>query len=459
MHTAPTPELRDPQAHRPWYEGMNRYHWTVLATGALAWLFDTMDQRIFVLCRQPAVAQLLGTHETDPEVLAKGQIVTAVMLVGWAVGGLLFGVLGDKWGRVKTLSVSILVYSMFTGLSGLSQHWYDFAAYRFLMGCGVGGAFATAATLIAETLPSHSRAFALGMFQALSAVGNITGSLVAAVWLKPGVDIEIFGYHLPGWRLLFFFGVLPAILVVFIMRSIREPDAWLAARAAHKDQHGKQGMGGFGGIWAHPTWRRNMLVGVTLATAGVVGVWGVAFYSPELIKETLSGASKEHVSRVRGFATLWQDVGAFFGMFAFTILATRVGRKVSFALSLIIAYAALCFVFIQLDQEREIYWMTTLVGFVSLSVFGGYAIYFPEIFPTRLRSTGTGICYNSARVIAALLIIFAAQITNALQSMFGGIQGISPLRLGAILLCTAYLFGLIALIWAPETKGKPLPED
>src|SRR6185503_20314092 len=127
-----------------WYEGMTRYHWWVLIVGATAWLFDTMDQRIFVLARSPALAQLQNLPPTHPDIIWYGKAVTALMIVGWAVGGFFFGIMGDRWGRVKTLSVSVLVYSTFTGLSGLSQHWYDFCAYRFLMGCGIGGAFATA---------------------------------------------------------------------------------------------------------------------------------------------------------------------------------------------------------------------------------------------------------------------------------------------------------------------------
>ncbi|MEP0844239.1 MAG: MFS transporter [Phycisphaerae bacterium] len=185
MHTGATLP-QDPAAPRMrWYEGMTRYHWWVLIIGSMAWLFDTMDQRIFVLSRQPALSQLQNLAPTHPDVIRYGKYVTAVMIMGWAVGGLFFGVMGDRWGRVKTLSVSVLVYSCFTGLSGLSQHWYDFCVYRFIMGCGIGGAFATAATLIAETLPGHSRAFALGMFQALSAVGNITGSAVARWVVTP----------------------------------------------------------------------------------------------------------------------------------------------------------------------------------------------------------------------------------------------------------------------------------
>ncbi|GMU25041.1 MAG: hypothetical protein AMXMBFR13_51120 [Phycisphaerae bacterium] len=452
MSTTPMPDL-SPKPR--WYEGMTRYHWWVLIIGAMAWMFDTMDQRIFVLSRQPALSQLQNLAPNHPDVIRYGKYVTAVMIAGWAVGGLFFGIMGDRWGRVKTLSVSVLVYSCFTGLSGLSTHWWDFCIYRFIMGCGIGGAFATAATLIAETLPSHSRAFALGMFQALSAIGNITGSAIARWIVVPDTRIHLFGQDIAGWRVLFFFGVLPAFLVVFIMRTIKEPEAWVKAKAVAAATGKHHGMGDIGSMLSHRIWRRNLIVGITLAVAGVVGLWGVGFWTPELINEALKGLPRERVGEVKALATLFQDVGAFLGIFAFTVLATRFGRRISFALSLLAAYAAVVFVFYNLSTASEAYWMTPLVGFATLSIFGGYAIYFPEIFPARLRSTGTGLCYNSARIFTVVIILGSTQI----DALFRSMKFASPFRAGAIAVASIYVIGLIALIWAPETKDKPLPED
>jgi len=438
-----------------WYHGMARYHWWVLCIASMAWLFDTMDQRIFVLARAPALSHLQGLPQTHPEVLKYGNWVTALMIIGWAVGGFFFGIMGDRWGRVRTLSMSVLVYSIFTGLSGLSQQWYDFCIYRFLMGCGIGGAFATAATLIAETLPTHSRAFALGMFQALSAVGNITGSLVARFLIVPDHYYQVFGREVDGWRLLFFIGIVPAFLVVFIIRTIREPQAWLDARElARTSTDDRHQMGSISSMLGHKTWRRNLLVGVALATAGVIGLWGVGFWTPELINEALRGVNDaKRVGQIKAAALTLQDVGAFFGMFAFTLMAMKFGRRISFGLSLFSAYVVVVFVFMALRSESQAYWMTPLVGFTTLSIFGGYAIYFPEIFPARLRSTGTGLCYNSARILTAVVIFLGPQI----RELFADTS--SPFRYGAIALCSIYLIGLIALIWAPETKDRPLPED
>lgn len=459
-----TPSL-SPESRQRWYQGMTGYQWWVLCVGSLAWLMDTMSQRLFVLSRAPALKDLLGEQLTTLDAAAAktlvnqyGGFATAAMMVGWAVGGFYFGIVGDKWGRAKTLSASVLVYSIFTGLSGFAMSWWDFCLWRFLMGCGIGGAFATGATLIAETVPPHSRAFALGMFQALSALGNIAASAIARFLILPGTPVlegTLGDEGIMGWRMLLFLGALPAVLVVFILKTIKEPQSWLDARkVAASDKLQKQ-MGDIRGMFTDPRWRRSTLVGVALAVAGVVGLWGVGFWSPELIREALPDATSQKVDEVIGMGTLLQDVGAFFGMFAFTVIATRLGRRIGFGLSFLAAYLVVSGVFLTLRTEWQAYLMLPMVGFVTLSVFGGYSIYFPEIYPTRLRSTGTAFCYNVARILTAAIILLGAPLQRLLQSMGIG----EVFRWGAVILCSFYFLGLIALFWAPETKDRPLPED
>jgi len=462
----------------PQRERMTAYHWWVLIVGMMSWLFDCMDARIFALSRQPTLTQLLAdfTVAMTPDdakltVLQHGDYATAAMMVGWAVGGLFFGIVGDKWGRVRTLSTSVFVYSLFTGLSGLSQTWYDFCLWRLLMGCGIGGAFATAATLIAETLPQHLRALALGSFQALSALGNIIGSAVSTWLIPPNMPVNFLhlGYPIPGWRLIFGFGILPSLLVVLIMRTIKEPEQWHQARKTAKEQLDRQ-MGDLKSMIGHSRWRRNAIVGVLLAVAGAVGLWGVGFYTPELIQEALKDATPKEVNFVRGFGTLLQDCGSLLGMFFFTFLALRIGRRSAFGICFAMAFVVVTFVFLKLNSTRQAYWMTPMVGFVTLSVFGGYSIYFPEIFPTRLRATGTAICYNVARIITGGIIVTQVPMKSFFNNLFANEQSSvtrffasfgapTPFRAVAVVMCTIYFVGLITLIWAPETKDKPLPTD
>src|SRR6476660_3291776 len=182
MHFDNSPAVSAPSEPEsgPWYRELTRYHWFVLVVAALGWLFDTMDQQLFNLARVPAMRELLSSPELGPaddNAVAKyGGYATSIFLIGWASGGLAFGVLGDRIGRAKTMLLTILLYSLFTGLSAFSTGFYDFAFYRFLTGLGVGGEFAVGVALVAEVMPERARAYALGLLQALSAVGNITAA-------------------------------------------------------------------------------------------------------------------------------------------------------------------------------------------------------------------------------------------------------------------------------------------
>src|SRR5262249_33341448 len=199
---------------------------------SLGWLFDTMDQQLFNLARQPAVAELLGTKIGDPQttglVKEHGGYATTIFILGWATGGLVFGIMGDRLGRARTMILTIVLYSMFTGLSALSVGVWDFAFYRFLTGLGVGGEFAVGVALVAEVMPDRARPFALGMLQALSAIGNMVAAL-----LSIGLGrLEETGAIGSAWRPMFVIGVLPALVSLLVFRRLREPESWVRAREA-----------------------------------------------------------------------------------------------------------------------------------------------------------------------------------------------------------------------------------
>ncbi len=160
-----------------WYRELNRYHWFVLAVASVGWMFDTMAQQLFNLARVPAITELLGAKANASTVPEQAGYATMVFMIGWALGGILFGVLGDRLGRAKTMMLTILCYTVFTGLSMLSTGVWDFNAYRFLCGLGVGGQFAVGVALVAEVIPDRARPHALGMVQAFSAVGNMMAAL------------------------------------------------------------------------------------------------------------------------------------------------------------------------------------------------------------------------------------------------------------------------------------------
>ena len=436
-----------------WYRDMNRYHWFVLAVSSLGWMFDTMAQQLFNLARKPAIRDLLGGNPSDAIVSEQAAYATAIFMVGWALGGVVFGVLGDRVGRVKTMMMTILFYTVFTGLSLLSTSVWDFNVYRFLCGLGVGGQFAVGVALVAEVVPARARPYALGMVQACSAVGNMVAALAGIVLGQ----METSGAIGHSWRYLFLAGAVPAPLALIVFKKLKEPDQWLKARAEKKK------MGSFHELLSEPRWRRNAIVGLLLAFSGVVGLWGIGFFSYDLFRPVLENTFRAQgltgaalagkTATWIGWTSMFQNFGAFFGIYAFTWLTERTGRKPAFAISFLAAMGMTAYTFWSLRQISDIFWMIPLMGFAQLSLFGGYAIYLPELFPTRLRSTGTSFCYNCGRLIAAAGPLSLGLLTSRVFSGYA-----EPMRYAGVTMCLVFLVGLAALPFAPETKGKPLPE-
>jgi MFS family permease len=427
-------------------EPITAAHWMVVIIASCGWLFDCMDQRLFILGRESALTELLGPGAAAAQIKTYSGYATTAMILGWATGGIFFGMMSDRWGRVKTMVVTLLVYSGFTGICGLATTWLDFTIYRFMVGLGVGGMFGAATTLVAESVPGRIRSVALGSLQALSAVGNIIGSLIS-LQIQPGDTESLWGFS--GWRVLFFVGILPSLLVVPIILFLREPEAWKRAKAdAALGVGPKKNIGSPLELFRSPRWRHNSLVGLALGLSGMVGLWGIGFFSPELISTALAGEPQSTIDTVRGWGTALQDAGSFLGMVAFTAVASLVSRRMAFFFAFIAGLFTTAFVFNSLQTAADAYWMLPMMGFAQLALFAGYSIYFPELFPTRLRGTGVGFCYNTVRYLAAPAPILLGYLSTVLS-----------FRTAAIMMSSVYLIGLIALIWAPETKGHPLPED
>ena len=288
-------------------EKVTFYHWLVVIIASCGWLFDCMDQRLFILARESALKELLANDAAALAALKTyiGYATTA-MILGWATGGIFFGMMSDKWGRVKTMVATLLVYSGFTGLCGFAHGWVEFVIYRFLVGLGVGGMFGAATTLVAESVPGRFRSLALGSLQALSATGNIIGSLIS-LQIKPGTTGFWGDYS--GWRVLFIVGILPALLTVPIVFVLREPEKWKQAKEAARSGQAHKQVGSIKELFADPRWRRNCIIGLLLGVSGMIGLWGIGFFSPELITTALKDAPQETVDTVRGWGTALQDVG------------------------------------------------------------------------------------------------------------------------------------------------------
>ena len=450
----------------PWYAEMNRYHWFVLIVAALGWLFDCLDQQLFNLARKPAMESLLASAgaAADPKAVDfYGGLSTCIFLAGWATGGLIFGVIGDRFGRAKTMMITILIYSLCTGLSALSWGFWDFAFYRFLTGLGVGGEFAVGVALVAEVMPERARPYALGLLQALSAVGNFGAALIG---IGLGLAQQSFENGLIAgwepWRWKFVIGALPAILALVIRAGLEEPERWQEMRR----QAAQTGvaLGGYRSLFADRRWRRHAIVGMLLACAGVIGLWGIGFFAIDLQRSVLKKTFEAQGlsgSALAGKLTIWSGVasmmiqiGSFTGMMLAARICQKLGRRAFFAIFFVAAMVTTMIVFRYLDDISDFWWMLPMMGFAQLSLFAGYAIYFPELFPTRLRSTGTSFCYNVGRFVAASGPFLLGQLSS---TVFSGSP--EPMRPAGLVMCLIFLLGLAVLPFAPETKGRPLPED
>lgn len=444
------------------------YQWFVFVVCCLAWDLDCMDQQLFVLAREPALSALMQKPATSPEVGYMGSWATAVFLIGWGLGGIGFGVLGDRLGRVKTLTATIGLYALFTGLSALSVTEWDFMLYRLLTGFGVGGAFASAVVLLAETVPDNARPYALGLFQASSVLGNCTAALTSMYLgsLQKQGAFPPDGWLTP-WRVMFLLGILPGILLVVVQFSLREPQKWLALRAAEatgtRPSPWQQFTGTLTGIFTTAPWNKRLFLALLLTGAGVIGLWGIGFFSPKLVglalEETLKAEGfsgdqlKGEIGRWRGITSLVQNGGAFLGIFAFSWVTGIFGRRPTFAMFFVLAALSTAGTFWFLKDRADIFWMIPVMGFCQLALFGGYAIYLPELFPTKFRSTGTSFCYNAGRVVAAGGLF----VMGELPSLFTG-DTATQFRYASVTMCAVFLVGLLVLPFLPETKDKPLPE-
>lgn len=472
MQPKPQSDL-DPIDNRAWWKQLTSYHWFVFVMAALAWLFDCLDQQIFILFRDSALTNLMP--ETA-NVKTYGGYATSIFVAGWATGGLIFGSVGDRIGRAKTLTITVLLYSVFTGLSAFSTSWIDFAIYRFITGLGVGGVFGLAVALIADTLPPGARTWALGVLQALSAFGNVTAGLIS-MYMGKLISAERITSD-QAWKYAFLVGAIPAFLCVFIQLRLKEPEKWVQAREAGRLKGVK--FGSYVALLGPGRWRKPALLGMLLCITGVIGLWGIGFFAPELVGDVINTSLKEkgfsetgiasQATYYKGLNSIIQNLGAFFGMLSFAFVAQRAGRKFAFVVSFVGAFLATNLYF-RMFQGVDQLWMSGVMGFFQLALFAGFAIYLPELFPTRLRSTGTSFCYNVGRFLAA-----TGPFTLGLLQQKLGDSAISALpesatevakaaaRLSAFRDATSwvslvFIAGLVVVFFLPETKGKPLPED
>jgi MFS family permease len=424
-----------------WTDGVTRYQWLVLFVAWLGWVFDAMDATIYAIVLHPALHELLqagatGVTVTSEQIGWYGGLVFSIFLIGWAIGGIGFGVAADYFGRTKTLIATILIYAVFTGFAAFAQEWWHLAIYRFLTALGIGGEWAAGAAIVAETWPEDKRARAAGVLQSAWAAG---------FFLAAAFNLLLKDY---GWRTLFLVGILPAFVALLVRWWVKEPERWVRAH----EQESRSGRGSVPHLAElfQPSLRRDTWIGSTLAFVAVFGLWGATNWAPTLIRAMpdLQGQDAAALSMKVSYAIMALNAGAFFGYLGFGPLAERFGRRPVFGLMCLGSLIMLPATYLLPHSYAGVLLLLPLLGFFNNGIFSGFPIYLPELYPTRLRATGAGFCFNAGRVLASA----APFVTGWLVTMLGSFSH------AASTIALIYLLGLAVLPFATETKGKSLPE-
>jgi MFS family permease len=398
-------------------------------------MFDLMDSTLYTMVMVPAVRELLGGAVNTQAIGWYGGVVFAIFLIGWAAGGVFFGIFSDHYGRKMALMITILMYAVFTGLSAISHTWWELGIYRFLTGLGVGGEWAAGAALVAEAWPERARAKAATLLQTSAGAGY---------FLAASINLTVGGY---GWRWVFLVGALPALLLLALRSLVKESERWLETKAAADKTRHK------GSTLAQifsPELRRDTIVGSVLAIVATLGFWAVTSWVPALVGDMLAHRPEKlslpEISRLVSYASMILIAGSLPGYFIIGWLMEHWGRRPAFLVFYLGAFVSILIIFMGGWSYNTMLWLFPLVGLTTMGVYAGFPIYLPELFPTHLRGTGSGFCFNIGRVVAAFGPLATGAIVGATGSFAKAIS---------ILSCI-YLVGPIALYFARETKGQKL---
>jgi MFS family permease len=428
----------DPEPHARWHAGVSRYEWLVLVIASAGWVFDAFEGQIFNITRNQLLSDILGVASNDPAVQRYGDIVLGVFLAGGTAGGVFFGWLGDRIGRRPTMMLTILMYSIFSGLTYFAHTLWEVGILRFLVAMGVGGEWAVAAALVAEVFPKAARAYASGIFHSTSNVGTW---LAALAGLAVGAN----------WRYAYLIGVVPALLVLGVRAGVKEPETWLTARQKAMAGLGAQ-LGSIRDLFLSPRWGRRAILGMLLAAVGLGSFWGVTVAGQDLAREMLlrQGVPLAVAVEKAKFAYgIVEGVGAGLGMLCFGPVSVWLGRKRAFVVFQLCSLMIIPLTSYLPGSYGALLLLLPLYGFFTNGLHAGFAVYFPELFPHHLRSTGAGFCFNGGRLLAAPVLLLSGWL-KALPGM--------DLRLAVTLLGLLFIPGVIIVSLLPETRDQPLPE-
>ncbi len=434
--------------------GLTGYQWTVIFAAWLGWGFDIFDGLLFNFVAPNCVPTLLGLPIGSPEgraaTLFWTGVMSSVLLVGWAIGGVLFGKLADRIGRTRTLMLTMLLYSLGTALCAFAPNIWMLGVFRFIASLGIGGEWAAGAAMVAEVVPEKRRVEAGALLYTSAPVGLALATLVnyriAGVLMHDTPETS--------WRYVFLAGLIPAAVAMLVRAFVKEPERWARVAQDARPPQVRE-------LFTRAN-RPLVVSGLVTAVTALIAWWSCNTFIPvignglaevEAAARGLNRAATLALSESwKAQATNWFNVGGLIGTLLTIPAAKLMGRRAMFGLYFLGSGLSILATFgLDLAPETRIT-MYFLIGLTVFGVFGSFTYYLPELFPTRLRGTGSGFCYNIGRVVAAggpfLVGSIAAQGSSALDSAMNAVfwVGVVP------------LLGLLALPWVIETRGRALPD-
>lgn len=411
------------------------YQWLALISAFLGWMFDSMDLNLFTLVLFPSVGSLIKS--TNPAAIAQvGGYIVGIKLFCWGLGGIMFGVFADRVGRTRCMVITIVIYAVFTGLSGLAQSWQQLAILQAIAGFGIGGEWSAGAALLAESWPEKHRARAMQVMQMAFAFGFFAAAL----------DNLLLGPI--SWRWVLAAGAVPAVIALSIHWFVPEPERWIQVRQNQEVSRMTMGQT-FARIFA-PDLRRNTIVGVLISTSMMIGSWGGLTLMPSWIQQMVHASGGTPLDGVHtiSYAFMLMMVGGALGYLSLIYLTDAIGRRASYFLFCLGSLLSAWYMFTMIRDLHTLVPFMIVYGYFTIGGFGTFAAYLPELFPTRVRASGQGFCWNAARSLTAI----GPLIGGFLVGTFGSFPA------AAMSTAVFFVIGLVAIWFGPETRGIPLAD-
>jgi len=428
--------------------GITRYQWLVLLAAWLGWGFDVFDALLFNYVAPNCIPALLHLPVGSPEARIATQhwtgVITSLLLLGWAAGGVLFGMISDRFGRMRTLTFTMLLYAVGTAACALATNLWMLAIFRVVASLGIGGEWAAGAAMVAEVMPERRRVEGGALLYTAAPFGLFLATFVnyqvAGVWFANQTE--------QSWRYVFLFGLLPAAAAFLVRLFVREPERWKSLQV-HSRVRVRE-------IFA-PALRRHTYSGMFTAVVALIGWWSCSAFIP-VIATGLARTSAERtglgaaatqalIEHWKVIATMAFNIGGLVGTLLTIPIAKRLGRRLLFGLYFGASAVAFLTIFgLDMPAQTRLS-MFFVIGMPVFGIFGAFPYYLPELYPTRVRATGAGFCYNIGRVLASVgpfLVGAAAAHNTAMQSIF--YVGFVP------------LVALLFVPWIIETRGQPLSD-